>query len=183
VPPGRATHRSAGSYPAPDPRAASRVGSPGLQVCSGWATTGIHGPRCESDYGPRHASACRAALCTGPPGRAALNPHLAALRRGAVPPDRTAHRAAGPQPWRRHPTFSLLGDLGGPWPRKTLTLCLSMAPLASTAQTWPCTIPPPLTLLLGPAHRPLSLRRPPTLILGGVGKVTPERPQSPSPTV
>ena len=40
-----------------------------LRVWSGWASTVIHGPRYEPDYGPCYASGCRAVLRVGPPGR------------------------------------------------------------------------------------------------------------------
>ena len=73
-----------------------RASRDALRVWSGWASTMIHGPRYEPDYGPYYAPGRRAMLRVGPPGRAtrrAAGPHHA-------PDQLQRHRAAGPSDQR-----------------------------------------------------------------------------------
>ena len=69
-----------------------RASRDALRVWSGRASTVIHGPRYELDYGPRYALGRRATPRVGPPGRAtrrAAGPRYASGRRAA---GRTARR-------------------------------------------------------------------------------------------
>ena len=77
-----------------------RASRDALRVWSGWASTVIHGPRYEPDYGPRHASGRRAAPhagpTTAPPRRWTFGPTDG--RRRYIPMD-----IEDPRPWSLQP--------------------------------------------------------------------------------
>ena len=76
-----------------------RASRDALRVWSGWASTVIHGPRYEPDYGPCYALGRRATPRVGPPGsatRRAAGPRYAPGRRAALRAGPRAALHAGP---------------------------------------------------------------------------------------
>ena len=138
-----------------------RASRDALRVWSGWASTVIHGPRHEPDYGPCYVPGRRATLRVGPPGRAT---HRAAGPRYAPGrgPGRTNYLATAPLDLRTKGRATQIHTNGhqGPAPLEStagfmystlgLRSGVGLGLLESTTHRW--------TGQLGPRHPPAPAR-------------------------